>query len=360
MRAPRTALAAVVLLLAGLGVAPASADTAVVRVAELGPDHPRATRPDPDGRATTSLELYRDDGRVCWSIRFEHMQVRRLVVHREPTGTEALELYDEAPDDGPSLSGCLHADPGLVRELADAPERFSVRSESYAGDDVAGALGVPRRAEPGPARSTDRACPPGQVPEDGFRDVPEGAVHEASVDCVVWWRVAAGRGPDRYDPAGTVTGGEMATFVANAIRNAYGQLPPASRDWFGDDNGTAHEANTNALREAGIVDGVAPGIYRPGAPVTRGAMATFLARAHAHRTGERLVVPADFFGDDDGTVHEASTNGTAGVGLTGGTGGGRYSPGAVVRRDAMASFVARLLDLWVEQRHTAPPGAAQR
>ena len=347
-------------LMVGTAVAvpPASADTAVVRVADLGPGHPRATMPDPDGRATTSLEAYRDSGRLCWAIRFEQMQVRTLVLHRASTGERSVVLYDEAPSDGPSLSGCRVVDRAVLGELVDAPDRFYVRAQSYGGDDVAGTPGAPRRAEAAPARTTDRACPPGQVPEDGFRDVPEGAAHEASVDCVVWWQVAAGRSADRYDPAGTVTRGEMATFLANAIRNAYGQLPPASQDWFADDNGTAHEANTNALREAGIVDGVAAGTYRPSAPVTRGAMATFLARAHAHRTGERLVVPADFFGDDDGTVHEASTNATAGAGLTGGTGGGRYSPGAVVRRDAMATFVARLLDLWVEQRHAAPPGAA--
>jgi hypothetical protein len=242
-------------------------------------------------------------------------------------------------------------------EMADAPDRFYVRSVSYGGQDVAGTPSVLRTATAGPARMTDRACPPERVPEDGFGDVPEGSTHEANVDCVVWWRVASGRSAGRYDPAGTVTRGQLATFVTNTIRSGYGQLPSASRDWFADDNGSPHERSINELREAGIVEGGADGAYRPDGAVSRGAMATFLARAHAHRTGERLLVPADYFSDDDGTAHEPSTNATAAVGLTGGTGGGRYAPAAPVRRDAMASFLARLLDLWEEQGHAAPPSA---
>ena len=70
-------------------------------------------------------------------------------------------------------------------------------------------------------------------------------------------------------------------------------------------------------------------------------------------TGERFTLRTT---DDDGTVHELGTNAAAEGGLTSGTADGAYAPAAPVRRDAMASFVARLLDLWVEQRQTSPPG----
>lgn len=157
----------------------------------------------------------------------------------------------------------------MLRELADTPDRFYVRSQSYGGQDVAGTPTAPRSAAPTTARTTERACPPGSVPEDGFRDVPEGGTHEANVDCVVWWRVAAGRGSDSYDPAGTVSRGQMATFPANAIRGAHRHLPEGSQDWFDDDDGSPHERSINALREAGIVEGVAHGAYRPDREVTR-------------------------------------------------------------------------------------------
>jgi hypothetical protein len=149
------------LLLTGLGAAPASAETAVVRVADLRPDHPRATMPDPDGQATASLELYRASGRLCWSIRFERMEVRRLAVFREAGAGEAIRLYDEAPTSAGSLSGCRSADPALLGEMADAPDRFYVRSVSYGGQDVAGTPCATRSARwpTHPTASTSARCP---------------------------------------------------------------------------------------------------------------------------------------------------------------------------------------------------------
>ena len=68
----------------------------------------------------------------------------------------------------------------------------------------------------------------------------------------------------------------MATFLVRALN-----LPATTTDYFTDDNGSTHEANINALREAGITLGCdASGTqFCPGDPVSRGQMAGFLNRA---------------------------------------------------------------------------------
>ncbi|HWG94943.1 MAG TPA: S-layer homology domain-containing protein, partial [Mycobacteriales bacterium] len=56
----------------------------------------------------------------------------------------------------------------------------------------------------------------------------------------------------------------------------------------------------------------------------------------------------DWFWDDEGSAHAATINAAAEAGLAGGTGGGAYSPRAGVRRDQMATFLARTLQLFVQ------------
>ena len=197
-----------------------------------------------------------------------------------------------------------------------------------------------------PARSIDSACPDGRIPEDGFDDAG-GSVHENAVDCVVWWGVARGLDSRRYAPGRVVTRAAMATFVANLVAASAGTLP-AGPDAFGDDDGSPHEDNINRLAEAGIVTGTADGRFSPGRAVTRAQMATFLVAAYEHRTGGDLRTDADYFRDDDGDVHEPNINAAAEVGWTAGDGDG-YAPLRSVERGAMASFVARVLDLLVDE-----------
>jgi hypothetical protein len=78
-------------------------------------------------------------------------------------------------------------------------------------------------------------------------------------------------------------------------------------------------------------------------------MATFLVRAVKERTGDQLTSDTDWFGDDGASGgHQANINAAATAGLAGGTSAGAYSPDRTVRRDAMASFLARVLDLFVD------------
>ena len=207
------------------------------------------------------------------------------------------------------------------------------------------------------ARSIAEACPPGRVPGSGFGDVPPGNVHGAAIDCIRWWGVTSGTATGGYQPAGTVNRGQMATFIASVIERSGGGLPGNPPDAFDDDDGTPHEASINRVAAAGIVSGGTDGRYRPGDPVNRAQMATFLVKAHDHRTGSALApLPVDYFLDDSGSPHEGNINRAATHGLTGGSANGAYRPVAPVARDQMASFLARLLDLLVAEGVTAPPG----
>jgi hypothetical protein len=213
--------------------------------------------------------------------------------------------------------------------------------------------GVSAAASP-TARAVDDSCPPGRVPEDGFVDVPDGAAHEDTIDCVVWWKVANGTGPGTYNPSGEVNRGQMASFIARMIDATSADLPVASSDHFADDDGNAHEANINRLAEAGIVSGRDDGSYGAGAPVTRAQMGTFLVRAYEF-VGPALTASTDWFADDDGNAHEDNINKAAEAGFTGGRPDGTYGPNDPVRRDQMASFLARVLDLLVEGGFATPP-----
>lgn len=216
------------------------------------------------------------------------------------------------------------------------------------------------QADAATARGIGNACPPGSVPEDEFTDVPSTNVHEAAVDCVVWWEVALGRTASTYDPAAEVERGQMASFLARLVLETGGELPSGdgAPDAFTDDNGSTHEVTTNQLAAAGIVSGKGAGAFDPGASVERGQMATFLVNAIEYRLGSPLAEGTNDFSDDDGSTHEANINKAAGAGLTGGTASGGYEPGLAVSRDQMASFLARSLDLLVTDAGAVIPTAA--
>ncbi len=143
--------------------------------------------------------------------------------------------------------------------------------------------------------------------------------------------ITGGCGSGRFCPRDTVTRGEMAAFVARAM-----DLPASPTDFFTDDNGTTHEANINRLAFAGIVAGCGDGRYCPAKTMTRGQMASILARA--------LSLPAtstDYFDDDDGKDHEGDINRLAEAGITGGCGPRQFCPTAGVTREQMAAFLRR-------------------
>lgn len=212
--------------------------------------------------------------------------------------------------------------------------------------------------EPEP-RAVDDSCPPGEIPEDGFSDVPTSNPHESAIDCVVHWQVATGKSSTSYAPVEPVNREQMASFIARLVQRSGGELPAASRDYFGDDDTSAHQDSINRLAQAGIVGGKSAGTYDPKGGVTRAQMAALLARAYDYRAAQAgqgaLPAGGNYFADDDNHPLQAEINRTAAAGFTGGFVDGSYRPLAGVRRDQMASFLTRVLDLVVQNGMAGVP-----
>ena len=171
-------------------------------------------------------------------------------------------------------------------------------------------------------------------PVDRFVD-DEGSTHEDAINGLAAAGITVGCGEGVFCPSQPVTRAQMATFLVRAL-----ELPEAGRDYFGDDEGSVHEDATNGLAAAGITVGCGEGVFCPSQPVTRAQMATFLVRA--------LELPEagrDYFGDDEGSVHEDAINGLAAAGVTVGCGEGVFCPSQPVTRAQMATFLVRALDL---------------
>jgi hypothetical protein len=215
---------------------------------------------------------------------------------------------------------------------------------------------------PPSARNIRRhACPRDAVPGTGFRDVG-GNVHAAAISCLGWWGVTEGVSATRYDPRGTVRRDQMASFLARYLDSAAERgllarpLPPVGAPRFTDvPPDSVHADAINRLALAGIVQGTSTTTYDPSTRVTREQMATFLRRAQRWSSNLDLPPFRDTFVDDNGRVHEGSTNRLAGLGIVTGVGDFDYAPRRPVRRDAMASFLMRAADHLVEEGVTSPP-----
>jgi hypothetical protein len=165
-----------------------------------------------------------------------------------------------------------------------------------------------------------------------FADIAQSQF-QAEIAWLVNAGITVGCAEAYFCPTRGVTRGQMATFLVRSLG-----LPPATTDYFGDDNGLIHEADTNAIAQAGITTGCGVGTFCPGATVTRAQMATFLTR------GFRLPgAPTDYFTDDNGSIHEVDVNAVALAGIAKGCGGTNFCPTANVTREQMAAFLYRAL-----------------
>lgn len=109
-----------------------------------------------------------------------------------------------------------------------------------------------------------------------YFDDDDGNKHEGAINRVAAAGITSGCGTRLYCPDGSVTRGQLATFISRASK-----LPSTTTDYFWDDEGNKHEANINKIAKAGISSGCdsAAGKYCPDGLVTRGQMAAFLHRA---------------------------------------------------------------------------------
>lgn len=200
------------------------------------------------------------------------------------------------------------------------------------------------------SRGVDRACPSSVQHLDLFPDVEPGTHFEA-INCVRYYEVTHGReAPDApdgrvYAPAASVTRGQMASFIARTIEFIVQEELPASVR-FGDD-AVVHQSSIRKLATAGVVQGLDDDIYAPGLDVTRAQMASFITGAIEFVLEEELVAEATF-PDIDGP-HQTSIEKLGAIGVVTGRADGTYAPQQAVTRAQMASFIARGMDLLAER-----------
>lgn len=229
-------------------------------------------------------------------------------------------------------------------------ERFGSVLVEVPDDSAASLREYAVTLEPTPvpaARGIGFGCPPAEVPTAGFADVAATSVHATSIDCIAWRAITQGRTATTYEPGGMITRGQMASMLARTISTVGVELPGDPPSVFSDVAGTTHALQIHQLAALGIVAGQQDGTYGPAAPVTRGQMASLLVSTFEEVAGFEPDPQRDYFADDTGGVHEPAINAAALAGLTTGIDDDRFGPSATLRRDQMATFVARLLDLLV-------------
>ena len=193
----------------------------------------------------------------------------------------------------------------------------------------------------GPGTSPGNGSDPAPDPDNPFTD-DNGSVFEDSINKVAAAGITKGcnTAGTRFCPNQPVTRAQMAVFLQRALK-----LPaPSGTSKFTDSAGFA-QAAIDAMAAAGITLGCnAEGtLFCPNQPVTRGQMAAFLARALKLPTP---TVPAAFDDTTGSIFNNAiAAILKAGITKGCDTAGTRFCPNQPVTRGQMATFLARALDL---------------
>ena len=160
-------------------------------------------------------------------------------------------------------------------------------------------------------------------------DVPEDATHAAGIDWVMSTGVASGYPDGTFRPDLEVSRAQMATFLAAAL-----DLPDGEHDFVDVAAGTTHEAAIAAIATAGITSGYPDNTFRPGSPVFRDQMATFLATAL-----DLDPVDPDFLDVPLDHAHAGSIGAVTAAGVAQGYPDDTYRPSIPVTRGQMASLL---------------------
>ena len=195
--------------------------------------------------------------------------------------------------------------------------------------------------------ATASACPPDDVPGSDFEDIAS-SLHREAIDCAHHWGVVNGFSATEFVPDGNITRGQVASMIARALRAAGVALAADAADAFEDDEGSLHEADINALADAEILLGLPDGTFNPNGDVTRAQVASMVARAYLVAAGTALAAGTDAFTDDTGSVHEADINAVAAAGWVNGIGGGLFNPNGNATRAQFSSIITRMLSTMVD------------
>jgi hypothetical protein len=223
------------------------------------------------------------------------------------------------------------------------------------GSQLAGG-GTVIRVDPRVARdaATAAACDPVKVKGSGFTDVAR-SVHQEAIECLKWWGLVNGLSATSYAPNRDVTRGEMASLMARLLEKAGTTLPADPPAAFSDTQTGTHALRINQLAAIGLVNGFGDGTYRPDRTISRGEVASLMVRSWNFAVEPDLAPGTDKFTDDEASTHEANINAAAAKGWVAGKTATTFGPDDVTQRGQGASFTARMLSSLVTERNLPLP-----
>lgn len=190
--------------------------------------------------------------------------------------------------------------------------------------------------EPGTDETSGQASAEALAALPDFDDIAASA-HRENIRLIAGEGVTEGCDAGRYCPTDNVDRAQMASFLARAL-----DLPATDEDHFDDDDGLFHEDNINRVAAAGITQGCDADRYCPTSNVDRDQMASFITRGFD--VGDADL--DHFIDDEGNTHESAiNAAASAGVTNGCNTWSSRFCPGSDVTRGQMASFLARAMDL---------------
>lgn len=253
------------------------------------------------------------------------------------TGAVALAISATKVRDGARIARAVRAGARPFGNLNDG--------KRPGGTTRAGLASAPGTLQ---ALGADLGACRGGAPRAPFGDLVRSDVHTANVECVVHHGLAGGYPDGTYRPAGTVTRGQVATFLAGLVRTAR-DLPTPERRRFSDLRGNVHRDNIEALAEMGVIGGYRDGTYRPGERVTREQFASLLVRTYETLARGSVRVEGNRFPDVAGP-HEHNVRAGSQLGFIQGRADGRYAPRDPVTRAQLGSLLRRALDKLANDR----------
>jgi hypothetical protein len=171
-----------------------------------------------------------------------------------------------------------------------------------------------------------------------FGDVPPGSPFYRFVRCLACQGIVAGYSDGTFHPASAVTRGQVAKFVANAAgytdaipanRQSFADVPASDPFWLFIERVTAH----------GVVSGYSDGTFHPAAAVTRGQMSKFVANAAGYN--DAIPADRQTFQDVPASdPFWVFIERVVGQGIVSGYSDGTFHPGAGVTRGQTAKFIA--------------------
>ena len=176
-----------------------------------------------------------------------------------------------------------------------------------------------------------------------FVDVDEDSVHAESIEEVAALGITVGTTPTMFSPDQAVSRGQMATFLTRTWEAAGRECPTSGVGFFDDvASGSTHVRGIDCMSALDVARGTAARMFAPSESVSRGQMATFLARAW-EAAGRECPADTGLPFDDvpAGSTHAAGISCMSALGIARGAVDGTFSPSATVTRAQMATFLAR-------------------